>query len=399
MIQALLVDLDDTLLENDLGRFLPAYFDLLAGELAAFGPKDRILAAILAGTKAMLGNEDPERALAQVFYDAFESATGADPAAVAVVLDRFYREIYPQLERLTRPKEGAAELLRGAKSQGLAVAVATNPLMIRPAIEHRLAWAGVPAGGFDYALITDVETFHFAKPRPAYFAEALGYLGRLPTEAAMVGNDPAEDLEPAAALGLRVFHLTSGPVDERPAGDLMAARGWLEKISGVESPPFNQPAALIARFEGQLAALLTKLRLIGEDGLRVPVGSGGLAPLQVVCHLRDVDREINLPRLQTILEKDNPFFSSIDTDDWIEQRGYIREDPAAAIRGFIAARKEVTAALRGLTSAQWQRRARHSLLGPIPLNDWIAVLAEHDLRHLAQVTAPLGTKVRPANSA
>jgi hypothetical protein len=34
MIQALLVDLDDTLLENDLGRFLPAYFDLLAGELS-----------------------------------------------------------------------------------------------------------------------------------------------------------------------------------------------------------------------------------------------------------------------------------------------------------------------------------------------------------------------------
>ncbi|MBM2842841.1 MAG: DinB 2 protein [Anaerolineales bacterium] len=66
MIQALLVDLDDTLLENDLGKFIPAYFDLLAGELAPFGPKDQILGALLAGTKAMLGNEDPERTLAQV---------------------------------------------------------------------------------------------------------------------------------------------------------------------------------------------------------------------------------------------------------------------------------------------------------------------------------------------
>jgi hypothetical protein len=63
MIQALLVDLDDTLLENDFGQFIPAYFDLLASELTAFGPKEEILGAILAGTKAMLGNEDPERTL------------------------------------------------------------------------------------------------------------------------------------------------------------------------------------------------------------------------------------------------------------------------------------------------------------------------------------------------
>jgi len=40
MTRALLVDLDDTLLENDVGRFIAAYFDLLAGDLSAFGPKD-----------------------------------------------------------------------------------------------------------------------------------------------------------------------------------------------------------------------------------------------------------------------------------------------------------------------------------------------------------------------
>ena len=399
MIQALLVDLDDTLLENDVGRFIPAYFELLAGELAAFGPKDRILSAILTGTKAMLENEDPERTLAQVFYASFESATGADPDSVAVVLERFYRETYPRLETITRRKEGAAAFLRSAMTQGLAVAVATNPLMIRSAIEHRLAWAGAPTSEFGYALITDVETFHFAKPRPAYFAEALAYLGRLPTEAVMVGNDAGEDLEPAASLGMPVFHVAGAAADGPPAGDLADASRWLAALAEVEPPPVNQPTALIARFEGQLSALLTNLRLVGEDGLRRPLSSGSLAPLQVVCHLRDVDREVNLPRLKVFLEKDDPFISSVDTDDWIAERDYIHEDPQQAVQGFIAVRKEVTASLRGLSAAEWQRRARHSLLGPISLGDWIAVLAEHDLRHISRVVAPQAARSPEADSA
>jgi hypothetical protein len=215
----------------------------------------------------------------------------------------------------------------------------------------------------------------------------------------MVGNDPAEDLAPAASLGIPVFHVTADPVDGRPAGDLTQAARWLAEQAGVEPPPTNEPRALIARFEGQLAAMLTKIGLFGEEGLRRPMANGSLAPLQVVCHLRDVDREVNLPRLKTFLGVDDPFFSSIDTDNWIEERGYILEDPAAAIRGFVSARKEVTAALDELSAPQWRRRARHSLFGPITLTDWIAVLAEHDLRHVAQVSAPSGAKLPTADSA
>jgi hypothetical protein len=214
----------------------------------------------------------------------------------------------------------------------------------------------------------------------------------------MVGNDATEDLEPAAALGMPVFHVTSTPADGRPSGDLTAASRWLTSLADIESPPVNEPHALIARFEGQLAAMLTKLSLVGEAGLRRPTAPGTLAPLQVVCHLRDVDREVNLPRLKVFLEKDDPFFSSVNTDDWIEARAYIQEDAAIAIGGFVATRKEVTAALRGLSAAQWQRRARHSLLGPITLTDWIAVLAEHDLRHVAQVIAPLEGTLPAADS-
>src|SRR3990172_3907691 len=102
MTRALLVDLDDTLLENDVGRFIAAYFDLLAVSLSAFGSKDDVLRAILGGTKAMLANDDPQRTLADVFYDAFLGATGATLVDVAPVVSTFYARTYPQLASLTR---------------------------------------------------------------------------------------------------------------------------------------------------------------------------------------------------------------------------------------------------------------------------------------------------------
>ena len=385
MIRALLADLDDTLLQNDVARFIAAYFDLLAGDLSIFASKEDALRAILGGTKAMLENDDPQRDLAEVFYDTFCRATGAAQPDVAAVLQRFYAETYPGLADLTQPMDGAGELLKAARARDIRIAVATNPLMIRPAIELRLAWAGVPVGEFDYALITDVETFHFAKPRLAYYAEVLARLGLLPGEAVMIGNDPAEDLAPAAALGMAVFHMSRAPQEGLHGGDLRQAVKWLEADPKGDPLAPNRPESLIARLEGQLAALLTKIRELGDDGLRRPSGDDGLAPLQVICHLRDVDREINVPRLQTILQNDDPFLSSVDTHSWIKERAYHREDPATAVDGYIAARKEVLESLRRLAPAQWKRSARHSLLGPITLSEWIAVLAEHDLRHAARV--------------
>jgi FMN phosphatase YigB (HAD superfamily) len=343
----------------------------------------------------MLANDDPERTLARAFFDSFRTSTGGEPPIVAETLERFYRETYPSLRTLTRPKAGATDLLQTAKARGLSVAVATNPLMIRPAIEQRLSWAGVPSDRFEYAIITDVETLHFAKPRPAYVAETLAYLGLLPSEAVMIGNEIGDDLEPAAALGLPTFHVTTAPDADRPSGDLAAAAQWLIEQTELDAPPVHLPGALLARLEGQLAALLTRLALLGEETLRIAPSTGTLAPLQVVCHLRDVEREVNLPRLEVFLSEEEPFFSSVDTDAWVEERAYLREDPATAIEGLVTARRRVTETLRRLEPSQWQRRARHSILGRMTLAEWMAVVVEHDLRHQAQVIAPLGSRRSP----
>lgn len=388
MIRALLIDLDDTLLKNDVARFIAAYLDLLARALAVFGPPERVLQGLQRGTQAMLTNTDPAMLLIDAFLHAFCESTGSDQSQVAEAIHRFYAESYPRLAGLTAPMDGAADLLRTASERGMEIAIATNPLMTRHAVEQRLDWAGVAVSSFPYAVITTVEDFHFAKPRPAYFAEILARLGRLPEEAVMVGNDPGEDLRPAATLGLQCFHVTASPDGAWSGGSLVEARDWLLEVGPPGTRPELHSGALIARLEGQLAGLLGAIASLDGALLDRPGQPGGLAPLEVICHLRDVDREVNLPRLKAFLNDDEPFLSAVDTDPWIVERDYLREDPEVATAAFVAARKAVLAELRVLDDRQWRRKARHALLGPITLAEWIAVLAEHDVRHVGEVRAP-----------
>jgi FMN phosphatase YigB (HAD superfamily) len=90
-----------------------------------------------------------------------------------------------------------------AFEQGWQVVIATNPLFPRRAIEQRLSWAGLPLDRYPFQLIASYESFHFTKPHPAYFAEVLANLGWPTHTVAMVGNSLADDLIPAAELGIQ----------------------------------------------------------------------------------------------------------------------------------------------------------------------------------------------------
>ena len=61
---------------------------------------------------------------------------------VEKAIDAFYAEDYPGLRSLTRPRPAAVETVRAAFERGCRVAIATNPLFPRTAIEQRLATLG-----------------------------------------------------------------------------------------------------------------------------------------------------------------------------------------------------------------------------------------------------------------
>jgi len=207
-LQAVLFDLDGTLVDLDMDRFLPVYLDALGRFLSDRLPAETLVEAVLAATSAMIADVDPGVTNEQAFWREFARRTGFDLPSLREPLERFYRDVFPGLGAGARPVPGAPAAVAALRDQGLKLALATNPIFPRIAIEARLGWAGIPPGHFD--LIADYETMHACKPQPAFFREICGKLGVAPQQALMVGNDPVIDIRGAARLGMATFLVEGG---------------------------------------------------------------------------------------------------------------------------------------------------------------------------------------------
>ncbi|HEY42885.1 MAG TPA: HAD family hydrolase [Anaerolineae bacterium] len=390
MISTLLIDLDNTLLGNDMETFLPTYLQKLGAHLADRIPPDQMIPELLNGTRKMMENFDPVVSLEQVFAQYFYPALGMAEETLKPQIDDFYDTVFPSLKANTTRYPESERLMKRLFDAGYEIVIATSPLFPRTAILQRLDWAGVPVERFDYSLITSYEHFHFSKPHLEYYAEILGRLGKPPHETAMIGNDPENDLAPANALGMTVFHAHASSPDEYPGGSLEDAIPWLHEASNQTKPQTaNQSQILLARHRGNLAALVSMTKDLDDHAWGHRMVENEWAPVEIVCHLRDVESEVNLPRLRKILSDPDPHLSSFDTDVWAEERDYLCQSGPNALSAYIDSRKETIAILEKIDSKDWSRPARHSLFGPTTLIEVMNIAAEHDLLHLVQLRSTL----------
>lgn len=228
-IEAVLFDLDDTLLGNHVDTFVPRYFKLLGAYVAELLPADQFIQTLLACTELTIQNVDEARTNYEVFWQAFTARTGLSTAVAEPFFARFYEEVFPQLQTVTVVRPSARPLVQACLDAGLKVVIATNPLFSRAAIEQRLAWAGVPVSEFDYALVTTLENMHATKPHSVYYAEILRHIACAPDKALMVGDSWPNDIVPAAALGMHTFW--TPPVAEPPPDPaLLTGRGSLDDL-------------------------------------------------------------------------------------------------------------------------------------------------------------------------
>ncbi len=129
---------------------------------------------------------------------------------------------------------------------------------------------------------------------------------------------------------------------------------------------------------------------------------------EVVCHLRDIE-ELFMLRFRTILALDEPTFlvlgemptdraawgivegdaPPLDPDRWAEERQYLGNDAGLALAALRRRREETLALLRRLEPEHWQRGSVHVALGRMTCADWVALIAAHDDKHLAQLRRAL----------
>lgn len=397
MTKTLLFDIDDTLLGNSMDSFLPSYLKALAKHLSAYVPPDRMVPQLLAATRRMEENNLPDCTLEKVFSAAFYPALGYRQEDLADTLVEFYENIFPTLANVSEFRPEASRVIDSVLAEGYQVAIATNPLFPRRAVEHRLAWAGLPVDRYPFNILTSYENFHFAKPNPAYFAEILAQLGWPDGPIIMVGDDTERDIAPARRLGLATFQVNSSKITVQGnaahgTGGLLDLLDWLKSTpSELLLPDFKTPQATRFTLRSTPAVFDTWCATLSPERWILQSQPPAWSPVEIICHLRDVDIEVNLPRLKKIIATPNPFIPGSDSDRWAEERKYIQQNGRQALNSFTTARMEMLSILENLSPAEWELPARHAIFGPSRLFEMVEITSAHDRLHVEQLRKELAS--------
>ncbi len=385
MSLTVLFDLDDTLLRTNMRQFLPAYFKALGSSLSHLTSEERLTRQIHYAVSQMETNQDPGRLLNRIFAENFYEPLGTTEAECRKDLDDFYEKEFPKLQPLTRTKPEAANLVNWCRSQGMTLAIATNPVFPETATRQRIQWAGLNPD--DFVLFSTYDDFHFTKPNLSYVAEVLGRLGWPETPTTMIGDSLPFDLLPVEMMGFPTFWMD--PIHEargRFQGSLSDVQAFLQemKISGHFSLA-NDPEVTIAILQATPAVVDTWLNIYDQEQLYRKPSQLEWSFVEVLWHITDFETEIYHPQWKQLLADTEAPLRAVDTSKWAEERRYQSRDPHEAYALFLSTRRTSLSLLEALgEKGLFEASVHHSVFSDTKIKELIGFVAKHDRLHLNQ---------------
>lgn len=381
MIKAILLDLDNTLLQNPDRDFATAFL----GQLKAhFAEQLDDAGASTQFHQALRSLSDTARNGQQTNLDRIVEAMGISDLdqteRITASINNFYTGPYHHLQSCIQPVAGAADLIHQLRDAGYTLVIATNPFYPTTAIQERMVWGGLPTDDDLYALITGADVMHFCKPDPAYYAEILGRVGVEPDEAIMIGDSQRNDIRPAQTLGIRTYHL-SGQQTLHGFPDHITQQLDLK-------PPHLSPAMIAPQLRGNIGALYGFLSAVKNDYWQQRPDPNEWSILQILCHLVDAERTSERPRLQRIASEDNPFIAAPPEPG--ADIPVCNDDGYQIAQQLTQERQQTITFVNSLATADWGRRARHSIFGLTTLLEMAHFTAQHDRLHLNQLCQTIG---------
>lgn len=170
------------------------------------------------------------------------------------------------------------------------------------------------------------------------------------------------------------------------------------------------PKRCEARMPLAVPALVTALRAtparvaaiaegLDAEELRRRPQEGEWSMKEVMAHLRDLERDLFLPRLRLVLEEERPRFESFDPEAWARSRDHREGRFEQDLAEFAAARARTIAFLEALPDSAVARIGLSGHFGPVTLAQYATHVVDHDLEHLGQLVAGRGERRRGASRA
>ena len=153
-------------------------------------------------------------------------------------------------------------------------------------------------------------------------------------------------------------------------------------------------AALLHIVAETPARLKAALKGVPKKLLIWSPGPGKWSILEIVAHMRDMERDAYLTRYRRILAEDNPTLPDLDGDALAIRDDYRGMKLPELLRDWLKARKECLRLLKSVKGSRWERIGTHETAGPLSMDDLLRRHAMgNDEAHLGQIE---GIKKRAA---
>lgn len=261
--QAILFDMDGTLIPQDLMTFLYGILEEQCRSMSGLGvPYEKLRKACYDAFWAMIKN-DGSSTNEECYFSALSELLGLPRETVKQSALQFFCKEFDCTQKYTRQNPLAPEAYRRARACAEKVVVATNPVFPAETQRLRMKWVGLDYDAFD--LVTSFETDSSCKPSETYYRSVCERIGVSPKDCLMIGNDETEDMYGASVLGMDTFLVTDCLIS-RPEHSYHGKKGsFAELVDYLASLEPETPSVDYRLLNDTLASLI--------DGVPYPIAN------------------------------------------------------------------------------------------------------------------------------
>lgn len=210
-IEAVLFDLDGTLLRAQMREFIPQYLRGLSAYFADLVKPKEFERVLLSTIRELIHTDgDGLRTNEERVYSRIHQDLAIHETKMRECLAHFEKNDLAELQNLIRPIPLAKQIVKDCHKKGVPLVLATNPVFPMFMIQARMKWAELEEDSFTF--LTSYENSHYCKPQSGYFQAISDQLGIAPENCLMVGNDINHDLA-AVAVGMQTYLVDTWIID------------------------------------------------------------------------------------------------------------------------------------------------------------------------------------------